>query len=389
MAKETKKVQPVSMMSILDNLRKSFGNDAVFSGDDPVLETAEPISTNSYALDSTIGLGGVPRGRITQFAGAEGSGKTLLALQVVKQWQSKHPENWAFWIDAEASLTIEWVVALGIDKSRLMVVQDNLGSDIFNYLCGIPNPKDSSKKIKLGLLDGLIAQGENNRCGVIVLDSIASIEPPVEAAYEAGHQNMAALARFLPAALRRLTPLVNESNVAFIAINQLRVDPGVKYGDPVTTPGGKALKHHCRLMINFAKVNAKEELILDADDQPIGHTVNAKIQKNSFAIPRNTKFVLKYLEGVAFHNVEMLDLGIKYGIIQRPNNVSYTYENEKWKGRENAESALIDKKLFNDVWEKVKVARATGLKLEAKTATKETLGMDDSEEIEETEEQGE
>lgn len=383
MAKEDKKkkVQPVSMMSILHNLRKTFGNDAIFSGDDEVLETADPISTNSYALDNTIGILGVPRGRITQFAGAEGSGKTLMALQIVKKWQEKDPENWALWIDAESSLTVEWLSVLGIDISRILVIPDNLGSSIFNYLCGIPNPKDSSKKIKLGILDELILQGEHNKCGVVVLDSIAAVEPPVEAAYEVGHQNMAAMARFMPAALRRLVPLVNESNVAFVAINQIRVDPGVQYGNPETTPGGKALKHFCRLMINFAKVNKKEELILDAEDKPIGHTVNAKIQKNSFAIPRDTKFVLKYLQGVVYQNVEMVDLGVKYGIIQRPNNVMYLYGDYKWKGRDAVDKAFLDSELFNDVWGKVKFARANSLTVEAQNVTKQVLGLDNEEEL--------
>src|SRR5271154_4045612 len=103
MAKAEKSSQPASMMSILANLRKSFGNSSVFSGDDEILETADPISTGSYALDATIGIGGVPRGRITQLAGAEASGKTLLALSIVKNWQAQHPENWALWIDAEYS----------------------------------------------------------------------------------------------------------------------------------------------------------------------------------------------------------------------------------------------------------------------------------------------
>jgi recombination protein RecA len=379
MTKTEQKIQPVSMMSILSNLRKSFGNDAIFSASDEVLEVAEPISTNSYALDSAIGLGGVPRGRITQLAGAEGSGKTLMALQVIKNWQSRDKKNWCLWIDAETGFNSEWAKTLGVDLDRLSVITENLGSTIFNYLCGIPNTKKPDQKDKEGILDMLIEQGEDNTCGVIVIDSIAAIEPPVEAAYEVGKQNMAAMARFMPQALRRLAPLVNKANVAFIAINQVRVDPSVQYGDPTTTPGGKALKHFCRLMINFAKVNAKDELILNADEEPIGHTIRAKIQKNSFAIPRDTKFAIKYLEGVAFHNIEMVELGIKHGIIQRPNNTMYEYEAQKWRGREAVEQAFLDMKLFNDVWKKVQQARKNGLSIEATLATKEMLGLDTEE----------
>ena len=364
MASEDKKVKAVSMMSIYNSLRKTFGNDAVFSGDDAVMGPVDVISTGSYALDDAIGILGVPRGRITQIAGAEGSGKTLKAMLIVKNWQKLDPENWALWINAEFSFNSDWARTLGIDMSRVLLVQENLGNSIFNYLCGVPNPKDPSKKLKLGLLDELVLQGDKNKCGVVVLDSIAAVEPPVEAMYEVGHQNMAAMARFMPAALRRLAPLVNASNVAFIAINQLRVDPGVQYGNPETSPGGRAWKHYCSLMINFAKVTAKDELILNAQDEPIGHTVRAKIQKNRFAIPRDTKFVLKYLEGVVDKNVEMVELGIKYGVIQRPNNVTYVYDGEKIKGREAVETLLLDQKVFEDIWGKVKVAKKNNVSVE-------------------------
>lgn len=371
MAKAKKSSQPESMMSILANLRKSFGNDAVFSGDDEILHKADTISTGSYALDATIGIGGVPRGRITQLAGAEASGKTLMALQIVKNWQAQHPENWALWIDAEYSFNQAWAKTLGVDVTRLTVISENLGSVIFNMLCGIPNTKNPEKKDKLGALDEFILQGDANHCGLIVIDSIAAIESPVEASYEVGKQNMAAMARFMPQALRRIAPLLNEANVALVAINQLRVDPGVQYGNPETSPGGRAWKHFCRLMINFAKVNAKEELILNEKEQPIGHTVRAKIQKNSFAIPRDTKFVIKYLEGVANLNVEMVELGIEHGLILRPNNVMYLYDDQKWKGREAVEDAFRDKKLFEEVWEKVKIVRAENRVIEPVESPKE------------------
>jgi recombination protein RecA len=357
MSKDNKKKTPVSMMSVLASLRKSFGNDAVFAADDEIMEAVDVISTGSYALDKTIGILGIPRGRITQFAGAEASGKTLLALQIVKKWQEEHLDNWALWIDAEYSFNKAWAIELGVDVTRLIIKSENMGSTIFNMLCGIPNSKNPEKKDKTGFLDDIIALGEGNRCGLVVLDSIAAIEPPVEAAYEVGKQNMAAMARFMPQALRRLTPLVHESNVAFIAINQLRIDPGVQYGNPETTPGGRAWKHFCRLMINFAKVNAKEELILNANDEPVGHTVRAKIQKNSFAIPRDTKFVVKYLEGIVHHNVELVELAIKYNILQRPNNKTYVYGEQKWNGRGAVEQGFLDKALFNEIWEKIKVAK--------------------------------
>ncbi len=377
--KTDKKPQLVSMMSILNNLKKAHGNDAVFSGDDIALETADPISTGSYVLDDAIGILGVPRGRITQLAGAEASGKTFMAFQIVKQWQMKDPANWAVWIDAECTYNKKWAETLGVDTSRIHIIPKTFGAEIFDILCGRPNPKKPEKKDKLGLLDELLAVGPDHKCGVIVLDSVAGMIPPVEAAYDVGHQNMAPMARFLPAACRRLLPMIKDTNVAFIAINQLRVDPSIQYGDPAVSPGGKALKFFSRLMINMAKVRDKDKLILDKDELPIGHTVKAKIQKNSFAIPRDAEFVIKYLEGVSNHNVEMVDLAIKYGIIERPNNVMYHYKEDKWKGRETVEDALKDKKLFNEIWEQVKLARETSLTVESETVTKEILGLEETE----------
>lgn len=374
--------RPDGMMSVLNDLRKTFGEESVFSGDDVLLEKREGISTGSYALDDAIGILGFPRGRITQLAGAEASGKTFLALQGIKSWQAQNPNNWAVWIDAEFSFNSSWAEQLGLDLKRIMIIKENYGDVIFNQLCGIPNkdkPNDITKK-KQGLLDKLIAQGVANTCGIIVLDSIACIIPPVEATYNVGHQNMAPMARFLPAALRRISPMLEKTNIAFIAINQLRVDPGVQYGNPEGSPGGRALKHACRLMINMAKSFSAEKKILDADDKPIGHTVLAKIQKNSFAIPRDAEFVIRYIEGIGNKNIEMLDLGIKYNIIERPNNTSYVYGETKWVGRKVAEEALKDEKLFAEIWEKVKYARENSLVGENKTATKEMLGLDNDQE---------
>jgi recombination protein RecA len=347
-------------MDVLRNLRKNFGNDAVFSGSTVLSVSADPIPTSSYALDSAIGIGGIPRGRITQFGGATRSGKTFMSLQCVKEWQKMDPKNFAVWFDAEYSFEPSWATKLGIDMDRLDVVRENDGAKIFNGLCGIPAPKTG--KIVGGVLNELIeAHGKDSGLGLIVLDSIASLVPPVEANYDLAHQNMAALARFLPQALRRICPLLERGNIAMIFINQIRVDPGVQYGNPESSPGGNGLKHAEHLMVNFNKSNAGDKKIENKNGDPIGHTIMARIDKNRVGLPgRKLDIRIKYLEGVIDHNIEMLALGIGYGLIARPNNRTYIYKTSKWTSKDEALAGLANPEIIKEIWNEVKNLQAQG-----------------------------
>lgn len=348
-----------SIVSIFEKLNKIHGTDSVFDASSNAYPKTEAISTGSYLLDDLTGIGGVPRGRLSQFAGAPASGKTFMALQVVKSWQQQHPENWAFWVDAEFSFNTEWAERLGVDPARVRFKRENDGQKIFDYLCGVPDSKNPGKKAKAGLLDELLAI-KHERLGVLVIDSIAAMIPPVEASQSVGKQNMSPMARFMPAACRRIAPLAEKLKIAVIGINQVRVDPSVMYGNPETSPGGGAWKHHCRLMCNFAQVMRKDEMILNEKEVQIGHKIKIRTDKNSFALRGQTSIAIKYLEGVAFTNVEMVELALAYGVIQRPSNIMYTYKDQKWKGREAMDTALLDVSLFNEIHEEVKAARAAG-----------------------------
>ncbi len=354
-------VSEKTRMDVLKSLRKTFGNDAVFSGDTVISVNAEPIPTGSYLLDDAIGIGGIPRGRITQFAGATRSGKTFMSLQCVKAWQQMDSKNFAIWFDAEFSFEPSWARTLGLDMDRIEVVRENDGAKIFNGLCGIPAPKTG--KIIGGTLNELIeAHGKDSGCGLIVLDSIASLVPPVEAGYELGHQNMAALARFLPAALRRVTPLLEKGNIAMIFINQIRVDPGVQYGNPETSPGGNGLKHAEHLMVNFNKSTAAEKRIENKNGDPVGHTIMARIDKNRVGLPgRKVDVRIKYLEGVVDHNIEMLALGTAYGIIARPNNRTYIYKDYKWTSKDEAIAGLANVEIIQQLLNDINNARVSGV----------------------------
>lgn len=353
-------IKKKTKMDVLRNLRKNFGNDAVFSGESFILVNADPISTGSYLLDNAVGIGGIPRGRITQFAGATTSGKTFMSLQCVKQWQHMGENNRAMWFDAEGSFEPSWAKELGIDMERLDLIRENDGAKIFNGLCGIPNPKTG--KVIGGVLPELIElYGKESDYGLIVLDSIAGIVPPVEASYDLGHQNMASLARFLPQALRRVIPLLEKSNIAMIFINQIRVDPGVKYGNPETSPGGNALKHAEHVMINFNKSTAAEKRIENKNGEPIGHTILTRIDKNRVGLPgRKVEIRIKYKEGVVDHNVELLTLGAGFGLIARPNNRTYIYKDHKWTSKEEVLEGLSNPELIKELYKDVNECRLSG-----------------------------
>lgn len=351
-----------SMQDVWEAITKVHGDEGLFVGDsDMTAYSSEVIPTGSYALDEALGINGWPRGHIVQLAGFEQSGKTLMALSAVKQWQSMNEQNWAMFIDAEFSFNKEWAESLGVDTSRLMVYRENKGTEIFSRLIGVPGKpaKDGTiKKVKLGILD---MEAENpTGLGVIILDSVASMQVPMEEASKPGKATMALMARFLPPELRKLTPLLTATGILFIAINQLRFDPGVMYGDPTKSGGGQALKHACAIMANFAMITKKDTAIEENGVQ-IGHRIRAKIQKNKKAPPfRTAEFDIEYLKGVVNRNVEVRDIGARYGVIERPNNRTWMLDGVKYNGVDDITNALQDETLQLSVLDRSREAKKMG-----------------------------
>lgn len=362
------------MVSIFDSIKKELGSDGIFSGDDDFISEVSVIPSGSLSLDDAIGPWGLPQGRIIQYAGPESSGKTLMAFMAIREWQKRSPHNIACFFDAEQTFMPQWADALGVDTQRIQIYKKSSAKDIFNSICGIPNEKDAKKsKKKKGILDIVKENGgaKESGLGIIVVDSIAAMQAPQEEVSEAGKVNISPLARFLPPELRKLTPLLAESDVILIAINQLRVKVGTLYGNPEDSTGGKAFKHFCSLMVNFAAVMNKDSYIFDSNGDKIGHKIRAKIQKNKVGIPfRETEFEIKYLEGVINSHKEIADLGIKYNIIERPTNVTYSYNNEILaKGRDNLYDTIKDNdKLQAEIFKNVKQAKQEGLKPSDKKA---------------------
>jgi recombination protein RecA len=359
---EKKMVKKKSMADIWKELEKQHGDEGLYAGNSNMTTYSDSISTGSYALDDALGIWGIPKGHIVQYAGFESSGKTLLSLTTIAEWQKKDPDNWAFFVDAEFSFDQMWAKSIGVDISRLIVYRENKASKIFDRLVGVPgkpNPRTGEiKKIKPGVLDIELETGGTG-LGVIVIDSIAAMQVPMEESSRAGKANIALVARFLPPELRKISPLLTQTGVSLIAINQLRFKPDVMYGDPTESPGGTALKFACSQMINLGMINKKDSKIEEHGEQ-VGHMIRAKVQKNKKAPPfRTGEFTIKYTEGIVNKHVEIRDLGGKYGVIHRPNNKVWELDGVKYNGKDAIANALLsDPDLMNDVFERVKEAKA-------------------------------
>jgi len=353
-------VKKKSMADVWKEMEKQHGDEGLYAGDSDMTTYSEAISTGSYALDDALGIWGLPKGHIVQFAGFEQSGKTLMSLACIANWQKQDPGNWAMFIDAEFSFHQDWAEAIGVDTSRLMVYRENKASLIFDRLVGVPGKPNKItgevKKVKPGILDVELETGGTG-LGIIVLDSVPSMMVPMEEASKSGKANIALMARFLPPELRKLTPLLTQTGVLFIAINQLRFKPDVMYGDPTGSPGGQALKHACSQMINFGMISSKDSKI-EEDGEQTGHHIRAKIQKNKKAPPfRTAEFAIKYLEGVVDKHIEIRDLGARYGIIERPNNKTWVLDGVKYNGKDAIAEALKDEELQLSIFEKAKEAK--------------------------------
>jgi recombination protein RecA len=332
----------ISQSQAEKEMAKFFGADSIFfSGDNVVMDKVSHIRTGSPALDEALGIGGIPRGRLVQLAGKESSGKTMLALSCIANYLRENPENTAMFIDAEFTYDPEWASALGVDTKRVMVIKSNEAKKIFDGLIGIPSPNSKTGKKKMqGILDH-VKEGQDPRfknLGIIVLDSVAVLSTPQEEDSEAGKMNVASLARFLTVELKKLTPILSETNVTFIGINQLRENIGVMYGPSTSSPGGRALKHACSVMIEMAPIGGSA--IEDSNGARVGHKVRASVRKNKVGKPfGKAEYTIKYTEGMVGTGEELLDLAIKHKIVDRPNNVMYSLGEESFRGR----AAAIEK----------------------------------------------
>lgn len=295
------------------------------------------ISTGSYALDDALSSGGLPKGRLIQFYGAPGSGKTLMAMLAIKEAQAADPTAQQMFIDAEGTFDAGWANILGLDVSRIIVVDGEtavIGRSCFEMILGVPKEDKKTHelvgKTKEGLLDKIM-NGEFN-INMIVLDSLGAIIPPGEDIAVVGKMNMALLARFLTTTFRKLSLDVNRSDVTFIVINHKKanMDP---YGVDHSFSGGNTYAHFLSANVYFEAVARADAQILDGKDQKIGHTMRATIEKSKFGpYPRKCEFKVNFGIGVIDRHEEIAQLAKDYNVVQMTSSVSHEYGDQKWVG---------------------------------------------------------
>ncbi len=298
----------------ISQIEKQFGQGSIMRmGEDTILKI-EGISTGSISLDASIGIGGVPRGRITEVYGPESSGKTTLALHVVAEAQKC--KGYAAFIDAEHALDPEYAKKLGVDTENLLISQPDTGEQA------------------LDIAETLV---RSNALDVIVIDSVAALVPKAELNGEMGDTHVGLQARLMSQALRKLTGTVAKSNTAVIFINQIRHKIGVMFGSPETTTGGNALKFYSSLRLDIRRIAQIKD-----GEQVVGNRTRVKVVKNKVAPPfKNTEFDIMYGEGISYEG-DLLDLAVQAEVVNKM-GAWFSYQDEKiGQGRENAKRYLRD-----------------------------------------------
>ena len=288
----------------------------------------DSISTSAINLDAAIGIGGIPRGRITEIYGPESSGKTTLCLHVVANAQKAG--GVAAYIDAEHALDTEYAKKLGVDIDNLLISQPDTGEQALE-ICEI--------LVRSGAVD------------IVVIDSVAALVPKAEIEGDMGDSHVGLQARLMSQALRKLTGAIARSKTSVVFINQLREKIGVMFGNPETTTGGKALKFYASVRLDIRRIGPVKE-----KEDVVGSHVRVKVVKNKVAPPfKQAEFDIMYAEGIS-HTSLLVDIGSEAGIIEK-SGAWYSYNGQKiGQGRENAKMYLRDNPaIMKEVEEKVKV----------------------------------
>ncbi|MBN8546087.1 MAG: recombinase RecA [Ignavibacteria bacterium] len=324
---DTREVKNRIIEDTISNIEKSFGKGSIMRLGDGVINKVECIPTGALSLDRILGIGGIPRGRITEIYGPESSGKTTICLHVIAEAQKTG--GIAAFIDAEHALDINYAKRLGVDVSNLLLSQPDFGEQA------------------LEITDTLV---RSNALDVIVIDSVAALVPRAEIEGEMGDSHMAVQARLMSQALRKLTGAISRSKTAVIFTNQLRSKIGVMFGNPETTTGGNALKFYASLRLDIRRVAQ----IKDGNDV-VGNRTKIKIVKSKVAAPfKEVEFDILYNEGIS-KTGDLIDLGVDTGIIKKGGSW-FTFGEDRFQGREQFRQKLLElPDLFNKLSYEVKV----------------------------------
>ena len=300
-----------ALATAMAQIEKSYGKGAIMRLGDGMQVNVESLPTGSLSLDLALGIGGIPRGRIVEIYGPESSGKTTLALHMAAQAQKAGGE--AAFIDVEHALEPAYARALGVDIESLLISQPDCAEDALNIV---------ETLVRSGAVD------------VVVVDSVAALVPRSEIEGEMGDSSVGVVARLMSQALRKLAGCISKTNCIVIFINQLREKIGVMYGNPETTPGGRALKYFSSVRIDVRRVEA-----LKNGSEMVGNRTRAKIVKNKLAPPfKEAEFDIMYGEGISRLG-EIIDLGVKLGIIEK-GGAWFTVAGERIQGRDSVKEFL-------------------------------------------------
>ncbi len=331
MPKETRKNDKLDKQKMLDaavkGIQEKYGEGSIMKlGDTPRVDV-DSIPTGSFMLDAALGVGGVPAGRIIEIFGPESSGKTTLCLHIVREAQKKG--GLAAFVDAEHALDPEYAKKIGVKINDLLISQPDTGEQA------------------LEIVESLV---RSSAVDVIVVDSVAALTPRAEIEGDMGQQHMGLQARLMSHALRKLTAIVAKSKTAVIFINQIRMQIGVVWGNPETTPGGKALKFYSSVRMDIrrsAQIKKGEEII--------GSRTKVKIVKNKVAAPfRVAEFDIFYGEGIS-REAEVINAGLQYDLVKKSGN-TLNYENTKLGvGFDNAKNFLKEnQKICEEIMKKIR-----------------------------------
>ena len=296
-------------------IEKQFGKGSIMLlGENRIYDNLEAVSTGSLALDIALGIGGLPRGRVVEIYGPEGSGKTTVCLSAVANCQKTG--GTAAFVDAEHALDPIYARKLGVDVDNLLVSQPDTGEQALEI---------TEMLVRSGAVD------------VIVIDSVAALVPRAEIEGEMGDTHVGLQARLMSQALRKLTGAVNRSHTSVIFTNQIREKVGVMFGSPETTSGGRALKFYASVRLDIRRIGA----IKDGQDV-IGNRTRVKVVKNKCAPPfRQAEFDIQYAEGVS-HNGLLIDLGVEHRIVDKSGSWLSYGDLRLGQGKENAKQFLVE-----------------------------------------------
>jgi recombination protein RecA len=303
-----------ALETALANLTKRFGEGAIMRLGEATHLEVEVIPTGSLALDRALGVGGIPRGRVTEVYGPEGAGKTTVCQHIVAEAQKRG--GTAAFIDMEHALDPAYAALCGVDVENLLISQPDTGEQALEI---------AETLIRSGAID------------IVVIDSVAALVPRAEIEGEMGDSHPGLQARLMSQALRKLSGAVKQSNTALVFTNQLREKIGVMFGSPETTSGGRALKFYATVRLDIRRISSIKE-----KGEVIGNRTRVRVKKNKVAPPfRVAEFDIMYDEGISMVG-DLLDIAVELGVVDKRGSYYYYEDESLAQGRENAKQALRD-----------------------------------------------